>query len=264
MFQNLLVTTDTNRVSCQNEACDVRQINAVLPGFFSYSVTSVGGPGNFENSGLRLYRVCAPSAIRSSIELIIKQTAKVNSVNIRFKIPLYSNLDLDCPAVSSQQIYENDCTTLSTAFENSNNLIPSLQNGFLYANLADITTPKTYSFCLKITAIPNSITVPNLEFVLEADCSSAFSRVNDTFIPIFEMFNSTLELKTLLNISSIIINSDKLYCPITSVVIHSEGCKARYPGNVLSLNKTNNNLLARTNSTDPVDQAICLVVSNKD
>jgi len=109
IFKNILVTSDVDKVKCVNDACDERQLNVTLPGFFSYSLTGVGGPANIENSGMRSYQVCSPSSITSSVEIIMIQTATLGDLHIRFKVPMYQNTDINSPAVSSLLIYKNDC-----------------------------------------------------------------------------------------------------------------------------------------------------------
>jgi len=105
-------------------------------------------------------------------------------------------------------IYSKECTTISTDFSNAASL--SVEGGFLYAELADKTTPKTYEFCLKVSTSESNIftMVPNLEFVLEANCKNVLSKVNSSIEPIKQMFNDVPELKKLFGLTDLFINSD--------------------------------------------------------
>ena len=158
----------------------------------------MGGPNNLKASGIRSFIICATSSITSIVEIIIKQTAMVGDSNIRFKTPAYSETDSNCPAVSDYKIYDKDCNSISTDFENSSDLISSLTVGYLYAKLAS-QTPKTYEFCLQVSTSLHWITVPNLEFFLEANCKNAHTKVQTTILLFEQMFNSTLDLKSLIS-----------------------------------------------------------------
>jgi len=92
---------------------------------------------------------------------------------------LYAWTNSDCPEVTAETIFDKDCQTLSKYFENANNLISSLSNGYLLAKLADDTIPKTYEFCLKIVSSGYTITIQNLVFVIIADCSKALVKVEN-------------------------------------------------------------------------------------
>jgi len=72
--------------------------------------------------------------------------------NIRHKIPVYRNIDLRCPQVTSLEIFDEDCKELSTDFLNSDweELDKSFEKGFFYAELKDQITPKTHYFCIKV------------------------------------------------------------------------------------------------------------------
>ena len=74
------------------------------------------------------------------------------------------------------KIYEKDCKTLHTGFQNSSDLISSLINGFVYAKLLNETKPSTYEFCIIVTSF-HSITIPDLVFNLEENCKKALSKV---------------------------------------------------------------------------------------
>ena len=89
----------------------------------------------------------------------------VGDSKIRVKVPNYSETDSNCPAVEHIKIYDKDCLTISTAFENANDLMSTLSGGFLFANLVNIEAPQTYEFCIKVTSF-HSITIPDLTFVL--------------------------------------------------------------------------------------------------
>ena len=100
----------------------------------------------------------------------------VGDLSIIFMVPAYGETDANCPPVSGVTIFENDCTTTSTAFESSANIFMSLTNGFYKATLADKTTPLKYKFCLGVVTSLHTLTVPGLEFVLEANCKTALSK----------------------------------------------------------------------------------------
>ena len=59
---------------------------------------------------------------------------------IKFNIPNYSETDSECPVVTSHQIYDKTCTTLSTVFESSSDITSSLSSGVLSAIPVDKTT----------------------------------------------------------------------------------------------------------------------------
>jgi hypothetical protein len=61
----------------------------------------------------------------------------IGDSNIGFNVPHYGETDTSCPAVQDIKIYEKDCKTISKAFKNSNGLISSISDGFLFAELAD-------------------------------------------------------------------------------------------------------------------------------
>ena len=61
----------------------------------------------------------------------------VGDSDIKFKAPVYSETDSNCPPVSGYTIYEKDCTTLSSAFENSSDLMSTLSDEFLNAKLVN-------------------------------------------------------------------------------------------------------------------------------
>ena len=67
----------------------------------------------------------------------------IGDSKIKFIVPNYSQTDPNCQAVEHIKIYEKDCVTISSAFENSNDLMSSLSGGFLEAKLADETLPQT-------------------------------------------------------------------------------------------------------------------------
>ena len=67
----------------------------------------------------------------------------------------------------------------------------SLSNGFLEAKLVDETTPQTSEFCIEVSSSLHSVTIPDLEFVLEANCKKALSKVLTSTLSIEQMFNNT-------------------------------------------------------------------------
>ena len=89
----------------------------------------------------------------------------------------YSEIDVECGPVTAIHIYEEDCKTLSTTFKNADNAIASLLDGFYYLSLQDETTPKSNKFCLGVATATHTITEPNLEFALEADCKNVLSKL---------------------------------------------------------------------------------------
>ena len=77
------------------------------------------------------------------------------------------------------------------------------------------------------------------------------------------MFNSTQDLKLLLDPSKVFSNSDEIYCPITSFLLKSSDYLIDYQGSVLSLDQ-NNNILAKMNSPTKIEENFCIEVANKD
>ena len=108
----------------------------------------------------------------------------VGDLNIYFTSPAYSETDSNCPPVSVITIFENDCTTISTAFENSANMITSVTNGFYNARLVDKTSPITYKLCLGVVTSLHTLTVPGLEFVLEPNCKTALSKASTSLLQV--------------------------------------------------------------------------------
>ena len=74
----------------------------------------------------------------------------------------------------------------------------SLSGGFLEAKLADETTPQTLEFCIKATSSVHSVTIPDLQFVLEANCKNALSKVQTSILPFEQMYSSSEDLTQLL------------------------------------------------------------------
>ena len=67
-------------------------------------------------------QVCS---ITPSSEINPMQTSTVGDFDIKMKIPAFI-ADSKCPAVSSVQIYEDDCSTVSKDFKNSDDLMITL------------------------------------------------------------------------------------------------------------------------------------------
>jgi hypothetical protein len=94
---------------------------------------------------------------------------------IRFKIPEINETDLDCPSVKNMTIYEKDCTTISSVFKNPNDLMSSLSDRFVYAELNNKIAHGTYEFCIGVTSF-HFVIIPGLELVLEPNCKNALSK----------------------------------------------------------------------------------------
>jgi len=122
-----------------------------------------------------------------------------------FHIPEYTNTDSRCPVVTRHEIQTEDCSALSTDFENSGTL--ALSNGIYRGVLKDDSILFTYKFCLKISTSVNFITVPLLEFAI---CSYS------TIVPVEEILkkqiymigNSNKEFKI-----PEFLNTDSPRCP---------------------------------------------------
>jgi len=93
---------------------------------------------------------CTPSTIISSVVIVLKQVGMAGSSNTKYKIPVYENSASGCPLVTNHALYTKDCSTLSTDFKNAASL--TVLNGYLYAELVNKIIPKTYEFCLKVSA----------------------------------------------------------------------------------------------------------------
>ena len=65
----------------------------------------------------------------------------IGDSDTEFIIPVYSETDAECPQEVSVKIYENDCVTLSAAFENSADLMSTLSNGTMKAKLVNQQVP---------------------------------------------------------------------------------------------------------------------------
>jgi len=111
---------------------------------------------------------CHPSTIVSSVAMILKQTAFVSDLDMDFHIPEYANTDSRCPVVTKHEIQTEDCSALSTDFDNSGTLTLALtaSSGLFNGKLKDVTTLVTYKLCLKVSTAVNFITVPLLEFAI--------------------------------------------------------------------------------------------------
>ena len=138
----------------------------------------------------------------------------------------------------------------------------SLSGGILSARLANDKTPKTFEFCIKATTSVHSKTIPDLTFVLEANCTNVLSKVQTWILPFEQMFNNTQELKNLITPSYLYNNSDVVHCPVASYVLKNIGCLSGYTGDVLSLNQ-NNDTFVKTNSKTKVEVHFCIEVKNK-
>ena len=103
----------------------------------------------------------------------MKQFVKVEFAKVKFKIPEFINLDSNCPESFVYMIYDKDCLNIYAAFENPNNFVSSLENGFLYAKLLDGSVPVEFTFCLKVSSSLTSVSVPNL--ILKTCNNSTFS-----------------------------------------------------------------------------------------
>ena len=108
-----------------------------------------------------------------------------------FKVALYAETDSNCPDVDTVKAFEKDCSTISSAFKNSDNLMTTLSSGYLWAKLVNNLDPSFYEFCLGVSSSVHSITVPNLEFTLEANCKTALSKVSSSNVQIDQMYSST-------------------------------------------------------------------------
>ena len=129
----------------------------------------------------------------------MKQTMMVGDSNINFKAPNYSETNVNCPAVESIKIYIKDCTTISAEFSNSNDLMSSLSNGLLYAELVNEQAPQTIEFCIKVSSSLHFTTIYGLEFVLEKNCKTALSPAKTLIAPFEKMYSDSKELTTLLS-----------------------------------------------------------------
>jgi len=111
----------------------------------------------------------------------------VKDLNIAFKVPQFIDSDINCPAVTGYELFNKDCNTLSSAFENAGDLGPTLSNRFLYGKLVNKTALKTYQFCLKVTTFSSNFKmVPNLELLVYApsviaSCNNSLSKVSESF-----------------------------------------------------------------------------------
>jgi hypothetical protein len=154
-----------------------------------------GGPNNIlQRSGERIYLVCSPDSITSSEIIDTKQKAMVGDLDPGFKVAKYAETDSNCPDVDTVKAYEKDCSTISSAFQNSDNLMTTLSSGYLWAKLVNNQDPSSHEFCLGVSSSVHSITVPNLEFTLEAlenNCKTALSKVPLSNVQFDQMYSST-------------------------------------------------------------------------
>ena len=172
MAVHVLDTSNGSKVSCENALlCDKINLDISEVGLLAYSLWALGGPSNNLKSGTRSFRVCDPSSITSSVDITKKQAANADD-KMRFKVPNYTETDSNCPAITSIKIYNKDCVTLSTSFENPSDLISTLSDGYLYARLLDETTSQFLELCLEITSFDShSILISDLEFTLQGAIS---------------------------------------------------------------------------------------------
>ena len=70
-------------------------------------------------------------------------------------------------------LYDKDCVNLSAAFENPDELVTTLKNGYLYAKLIDGSKPISFQLCLKVSNSLSSLSISDLELKIEADCSNS-------------------------------------------------------------------------------------------
>ena len=139
-----LVTSNSDKIDCVNVlTCDSIKADVSIAGLSSYQLQLTGGPNNVKDTGTRSIRSCDILSITSSVVITKIQSKAVSNSEKRFIVPYYSETDSNCPVVSQIKIYEKDCSTISTAFSNSNDLMSSLSDGLLYGELANDKVPQT-------------------------------------------------------------------------------------------------------------------------
>jgi len=77
-----------------------------------------------------------------------EQETLVGGAEMRYKIPVFTTTNSLCPVIK-YVLYTTGTTAVSTAFSNAADLSASLDNGFVYATLADATVGAIYEFYLE-------------------------------------------------------------------------------------------------------------------
>jgi hypothetical protein len=90
------------------------------------------------------------------------------------------------------------------------------------------------------------------QLTVYANCTKTLSKVADFIVPIEQMYNNTKEMMVQLRNSDIFVNTDEVYCPITSIIIMNVGCQQPYTRSFLEVDKSKD-IQAIVNITDKVN-----------
>ena len=79
--------------------CDSVELDVTQTGEHCMSFDVNGGQNNNLESGKRCFKICSPSSIVPSKEIVTKQTAMVTDSLIRFKVPEFNETDVGCGTI---------------------------------------------------------------------------------------------------------------------------------------------------------------------